>query len=241
MEFVALDVETANPDVSSICQIGLAHFAGKNIVDTWKTYIDPEDDFDPINISIHGITEDTVGGAPTLPEVADELCRHLSGKIVVCHTHFDRLALQQSFPKYQLQMPSCTWLDSARVARRAWKEFAWKGYGLHNMCAFLGYQFSHHDALEDAKAAAFVLLSAMDKAGLDLAGWLDRVRRPLDLDSAAIGVTRGGNPDGPFYSEVMVFTGRLTTPRRQAADMAAHVGCTVGEGVTEKKIGRAHV
>jgi DNA polymerase-3 subunit epsilon len=234
MEFVALDVETANPDTSSICQMGLARFAGRNLVDTWKTYVDPEGDFDPINISIHGITEDTIHGAPTFPEIADELCRHLSGKIVVCHTHFDRLALQQSFPKYQLQMPPCTWLDSARVARRAWKEFAWKGYGLHNLCAFLGYQFSHHDALEDAKAAAFVLLSAMDTAGLDLAGWLDRVQEPIDLESAAIGVTRGGNPDGPFYGEVMVFTGRLTIPRRQAADMAAQVGCTVGEGVTEK-------
>ena len=134
MEFVALDVETANPDMSSICQIGLARFAGRNLVETWKTYVDPEDEFDPINILIHGITEETIRGAPTFPAVADGLCQHLSGKVVVCHTHFDRLALPQCFPKYQRQMPPCTWLDSARVARRAWKEVAWKGYGLHSFC-----------------------------------------------------------------------------------------------------------
>jgi len=234
MEFVALDVETANADLSSICQIGLARFRDRIIVGTWKTYVDPEDGFDPINISIHGITEDTVRGAPILPEAADELRRQLSGTVVVCHTHFDRVAMQQCFSKYELQLPTCAWLDSARVARRAWEEFAWRGYGLGNVCEFLGYQFSHHDALEDAKAAAFVLLSAMDKSGLDLAGWLDRVRRPIDLASAAAGVGRVGNPEGPFYGEVIVFTGTLTIPRRHAADMGAQVGCEVAEGVTKR-------
>jgi len=234
MEFVALDVETANADLSSICQIGLARFRDRIIVGTWKTYIDPEDGFDPINISIHGIMEDMVRGAPILPEAADELRRQLSGAVVVCHTHFDRVAMQQGFSKYELQMPTCAWLDSARVARRAWEQFAWRGYGLGNVCEFLGYQFSHHDALEDAKAAAFVLLSAMDKSGLDLAGWLVRVRRPIDLASAAGGVGRVGNPEGPFYGEVTVFTGTLTIPRRHAADMAAQVGCEVAEGVTKR-------
>jgi DNA polymerase-3 subunit epsilon len=142
--------------------------------------------------------------------------------------------MQQCFSKYELQMPACAWLDSARVTRRAWEEFAWRGYGLGNVCEFLGYQFSPHDALEDAKAAAFVLLSAMDKSGLDLAGWLDRVRRPIDLASAAARVGRVGNPEGPFYGEVIVFTGALTIPRRHAADMAAQVGCEVAEGVTKK-------
>lgn len=195
MEFVALDLETANADMASICQIGLAHFKERIIIDTWKTYINPEDEFDPINISIHGITEDTVRCAPTLPDAADELRRHLSARIVVCHTHFDRVALQQSFSKHELQMPDCTWLDTARVTRRTWQEFAWRGYGLYNICSYLGYEFSHHDALEDAKAAAFVLLSAIAKSGMDLTGWLDRVRRPIGSCSEATGLSRIGNPE----------------------------------------------
>lgn len=52
--FTAIDVETANADMSSICQIGLARCEGGAIVDTWSNYIDPEDDFSPVNISIHG-------------------------------------------------------------------------------------------------------------------------------------------------------------------------------------------
>ena len=64
MEFVALDVETANADMSSICQIGMAHFRGREILGEWKTYVDPEDYFDGINVSIHGIDETTVKGRP---------------------------------------------------------------------------------------------------------------------------------------------------------------------------------
>lgn len=67
MDFVALDFETANADISSICRIGLASFADGLLRKEWKTYIDPEDFFDEMNTSIHGIDETTVEGAPDLP------------------------------------------------------------------------------------------------------------------------------------------------------------------------------
>jgi len=65
MEFVAIDVETANADMASICQIGIAQFRDGTLVEEWKTYVDPQDHFDGINVSIHGIDEDVVAGSPT--------------------------------------------------------------------------------------------------------------------------------------------------------------------------------
>jgi DNA polymerase III epsilon subunit-like protein len=47
MDFVALDFETANADMSSICQIGLADFKNGLLQEEWKTYIDPEDGSGP--------------------------------------------------------------------------------------------------------------------------------------------------------------------------------------------------
>ena len=58
--FVAIDVETANADLASICQIGLVTFADGQIVSGWQSLIDPEDEFNEINISIHGIDESSV-------------------------------------------------------------------------------------------------------------------------------------------------------------------------------------
>jgi DNA polymerase-3 subunit epsilon len=235
MEFVAIDVETANADMSSICQIGLARYENGALSEEWKSYVDPEDYFDGINVSIHGIDESVVKGAPTFPALADTLCSFLDSTVVVCHTHFDRVAMHQAAGRYAIPLPDSSWLDSARVARRAWKEFAWKGYGLYNVCKALGYDFKHHDALEDAKAAAYILLAAINETGLDMTAWLRRVRQPIDSQacSSAAAIRREGNPEGALYGEVLVFTGTLAMPRREASDLAATIGCQVASGVTK--------
>ncbi len=233
MNFAAIDVETANSDVSSICQIGIACYQDGLIAEEWKSYIDPEDFFDPINVAIHGIDAMTVAGSPKLPDVSDQLHRFLDNQISVCHTHFDRVAIHQAVEKYRIRSPNCTWLDSARVVRRAWTEFAWRGYGLKSVCDYLGYEFNHHDALEDAKAAGRILLAASDRTGLDLQGWLKRIEQPID-PSTSKPIGREGDPEGPLFGEVLAFTGALEIPRHEAADMAANIGCQVASGVTKK-------
>jgi hypothetical protein len=40
MEFVAIDVETANADMASICQIGIAEFKDGTLAEEWKTYVE---------------------------------------------------------------------------------------------------------------------------------------------------------------------------------------------------------
>lgn len=236
MDFVALDVETANPDMASICQIGVARYVGGMLADEWKTYVDPQDYFDGMNVSVHGIHESTVVGSPTFPELSDVLGGWLGNSVVVTHTHFDRTALYQAAGKHGIEMPSCTWLDSARVARRAWEEFAHRGYGLSNVCRAIGYEFKHHDALEDAKAAAIVVLAALKRTGLDLAEMLQRVEFPIAGKGASgwrSDCKREGNSGGPLYGEVLVFTGALHIPREKAADIAASLGCQVAANVSK--------
>ncbi|WP_424945914.1 exonuclease domain-containing protein [Candidatus Spongiihabitans sp.] len=236
MNFIALDVETANADMASICQIGIAKYIDGKLAEEWSSLIDPEDYFDFINIDIHGITEKDVVGYPTFPEITDKLSDFMNNEVSVCHTHFDRVSINQALTKYGLKEFNTIWLDSARVTRRAWPELSCRGYGLHNVCNFLGYKFKHHDALEDAKAAGHILLAASKESELDIEGWLKRINQPID--PANIGtraaIKREGNPEGSLYGEVMVFTGALEIPRREAADMASKIGCQVGASVTNK-------
>ena len=236
MEFVSIDVETANANMASICQIGMAKFRAGSLVGEWKSYVNPETYFDPLNVSIHGIAEDTVATSPRLPSIAPEIESRLGGQVVVSHTHFDRVSIHQAFRRHELQNPQCTWLDSARVARRTWKQCASSGYGLHDVCALIGYEFRHHDALEDAKAAGQVLLAAIDATGLSVEDWIRRVEQPIDPEASSSGnaIARAGNPLGPFFGEVMAFTGALQFLRREAADLASEIGFDVGAGVTRK-------
>lgn len=231
-EFTAIDFETANADMASICQVGVAMFRNGQLVDEWKSYVDPDDYFDPINVSIHGIDERAVMNAPQLPQVFDEMCRFLYGRVSVCHTPFDRVAVHQACEKYGLKLKPTTWLDTARVARRAWQQFASRGYGLANICKFLKYEYRSHDALEDAKAAGHVLLAAISSTGLDLEGWLERVTHGINPSGSKI--AQDGDSDGPLYGEVIAFTGALQIKRAEAATLASHAGCQVTDGVTNK-------
>ena len=236
MNFVAIDVETANADMASICQIGVATFVDGRLTEEWSTLVDPEDYFDDVNVSIHGIEPRMVSGQPKLPQIADRLRTTLESALTVCHTHFDRIALSRAYIKYRLNPISTSWLDSARVVRRTWKDLAWKGYGLANVCSRIGYEFKHHDALEDARAAGYVLLAALRESQMGLDAWKCRVNQPIDPErsSSSAAIQRDGNPEGDLYGEVIVFTGALELPRTEAANLAASVGCQVAAGVTKR-------
>ena len=179
-EFTVIDLETANPDAFSICQIGIARFHNGELADEWMTYIDPEAKFNRDNIAIHGITAAAVRGWPKLADVTGRLHEMLDGRIVVSHSPFDRVALEQAFDRREIQRLDCNWLDSAKIAQRAWAGFARRGFGLENLCRILGYQYQRHDALGDAKAAGMVVLAAVEQTGFGLDRWLQQVELPID-------------------------------------------------------------
>lgn len=213
MDFIALDVETANASLASICQVGIVTFRGGQVVDQWQTLVNPEDYFDGLNVAIHGITPEMVEDAPTFPRVARVLQSTLKDRIVVSHMPFDQVAISRAAERYRLPNLECTWLDSARVARRAWEQYRQRGYGLASLANDFGISFQHHNAQEDARAAGEVLLKAIADTGVSLQEWLVRAYRPISSTSST--VTRAGNPDGPLAGEVIVFTGALAMPRRQ--------------------------
>ncbi len=192
--FFALDVETANADLASICSIGIATFEDGEMTDEWCSLVDPKDQFSAINKRVHGIDEGMVNGYPTYATLADELNRKLSNSVVVSHGSFDRTAIFRAAARWSVSPPTCKWLNSQTVTRRTWPQFAQRGYGLKNVSEHIGYEFKHHDALEDAKAAGQVVLAAMEKTGVDIADWL----AALDKRPRARGYARatGAAKDG---------------------------------------------
>lgn len=158
--FFALDVETANNDRGSICQVGVACVRPDNSIETWVTYVDPQVDR-WIFTYLHGINADTVQGAPTFPEVLAVLRDGLSGATVYQHSGFDRSAVAAACGNFGLPIPAWEWRDSVHVARGAWPELRSNGgHSLASLKQHLGLVFDHHDAGEDARAAAEVVLRA---------------------------------------------------------------------------------
>jgi DNA polymerase-3 subunit epsilon len=236
MNFIAFDVETANSDLSSICQIGFAQFIDGVMKEQASLLVNPRDQFDPLNTWIHGIDESSVRDAPTFVDLAPFITNMLSSSIIAIHTHFDRSAVYSAALRHEVTLPDITWLDTARVARRTWSDLAQRGFGLGPVAARLGIEFKHHDAAEDARAAGEILLHAIRETGMSLLEWLTRVEQPITprTRSASVRITREGNPEGPLHGEVVVFTGGLSLRRRDAADLIASAGCKVSASVTNK-------
>ena len=61
-----------------------------------------------------------------------------------------------------------------------------------------------------------------------------RIAAVRELRARVGPIQRDGNPEGELSGEILVFTGALKIPRRDAATMAAEIGRTVGSSVTKK-------
>lgn len=234
MDFVAIDVETANECPSSICQIGMAHFSNGEIKETWVQLINPKAEFSPMNISIHGITPRDVKKSPTFLEIADELKQKNQG-LLVSYGAFDRFAMQKAAAKNNLSF-AAEWFDITRAVRRHWLDCAQKGYGLANIAKKLKIEFDHHNALADAIAAGKVLSHILRESGQDMAWWQSRVKRPMAWQEGhrINSIATSGDTEGPFYGESIVFTGALAVPRAEAAKIASQAGFDVLDGVNKK-------
>jgi DNA polymerase-3 subunit epsilon len=243
-DFIALDVETANSDFASICSIGLVHFRAGEVFKSLTILVDPEDDFSPANIAIHGIRPEDVAGKPTMAKVIPVIGNALLNTAIVHHSPFDRTALARAAAKYGTSGLPCIWLDSLQVARRAWDSYgANGGYGLKNLATSFGIQFKHHDAAEDARAAGLIVLRAIADTKVSLQSWIDDIGYE-SVEGAAPRLfkqkadwkrhSQDGSPDGPLFGETIVFTGALSIERAQAAQMAAIAGCKVVDSVSKK-------
>lgn len=240
MEFVAFDVETANSDPGSICQVGLAFFNNGILVDRWGTYINPQTHFDLMNVRIHGINQDKVKNSPTLSQIKDRLKSYFNNRTVVTYTNFDQIALRRNNLEFE-----CDWLDASLIVRRTWEKVAFSGYGLSNVCIMNKIKMEkHHDAESDAIAAGMVLLKAMEHHGIDLNGAKNLINRRistlfkngkmLDTPHPKDMIIEGGNHLGRWYGEVLCFTGELSISRTEAAIIASQAGFNVKNSITKK-------
>lgn len=172
-------------------------------------------------------------GSPTFDQVLPRLNSFVFDQTVVHHTHFDRSAIHQAANERGSAAPAWTWLDSAKITRRAWPQLARRGYGLADVCYMIGYEFDHHNALADARACGEVVLAAArELPGTDLQALANQsLGRVLGTSGLEIPEP---SEDGPLFGETIVFTGAMDMLRQEAAKVAAQLGCQVAGNVTKK-------
>lgn len=155
-DFVAVDVETANREPSSICSIGCVKVRDERIVDSFYSLVHPEPDYYSYFCQrVHGLSDDDTYNAPPFDEVWTQILDFAEGLPFVAHNaSFDHGCISAACRIYQLETPdpfNCT----LRAARSSIPRMVCPSKALPSLCDFFGIPFNnHHNALADAEACA---------------------------------------------------------------------------------------
>ncbi len=160
IEFTAIDFETANGFRGSPCSIGLSKVRDGQIVEEASWLMRPPegfDHFDPRNVRIHGIRPDAVAAAPRFGEVFPEIGAFIGPDLVVAHNAaFDMGVIRSALEVSELAGPAYDYTCTVTLSRR---NYTLDSYSLPFVAAAAGVPLiNHHDAVEDARACAGILI-----------------------------------------------------------------------------------
>lgn len=160
LDFVAVDVETANAFRGSVCQVGLVAVRGGRVVDEWGAMLQPPSGHCWVDVDrgqVHGFTTELLSRQPVFESVWPEVLRRLGGQVLVAHNaSFDLGALQDASVEGGFGELDVDYVCSLVLARR---HLDLPRHTLDAVAAECGVRLDrHHDALADARAAAEITI-----------------------------------------------------------------------------------
>lgn len=166
-DFVALDVETANQNWGSICQIGLVRIVDGEEVARESWLCRPPagmSEFDPFNVGIHGITADAVASSPEVGELIAQLREFVGELPLVAHNaQFDATALRTACVAAGQEVPELMFACTLAQARATNLDVP--NHRLPTLAEFFGVALdNHHDAAADAAACAGIMVGLARRA-----------------------------------------------------------------------------
>lgn len=155
-DFIAIDVETANNEASSICAIGAVKVRDGVVADSYYSLVKPEPEYYNYHcVKVHGITEKDTENAPTFDRVWSHISAWGEGLPMVAHNaRFDRGCISAACRVYRLDAPG-EFHDTLAAARAKVPRSMCGRHSLDALCDFFGINlYQHHNALADAEACA---------------------------------------------------------------------------------------
>ena len=164
-EWVALDFETATSSRGSACSVGLVYVRDGRIEAAETCLMRPPGNvYSGFNIRIHGITPAMTEGEPSFGELWPALEARIAGRPVVAHNAaFDMSVLRHELDRIGCAYPDLEYYCTVVLSRAAWPHLC--DHKLPTVASHCGITFHHHDAAEDARACAEILLKLCAESG----------------------------------------------------------------------------
>lgn len=171
LDFVAVDFETWNNNMDSMCQFGLVKVVDGKVVDSLCRLVRPLIVAGPPNkMTVKkngGIDEGVVAGEEPFGRLFDLFVRFCDRMPLVAHNvSFDRTVLKQTCWGFNLPIPHYEWFDSLSLSR-AFNDGLGRD-GLKEVAKRLGLpDFDHHHADADALTCAGIVIEYARRNGCD--------------------------------------------------------------------------
>ena len=167
LRFVALDCETTGQSPHHLVELGAVAFTVDRHLLSFETLVHSDDRINPYARRIHGITRETLSGAPPVGRVLDRFRRFVRGSVLVEHSAdaFDTRLIARTIGA-ALDADN---VDTTRLAAKLWG--LRDTIGLERLCQQLGITHRRpHHALADAEATAACFLGLL-RLGRERFGW----------------------------------------------------------------------
>jgi DNA polymerase III epsilon subunit-like protein len=261
--FVAIDFETANNFRGSPCSIGMVRVVDGQKVASYQKLVKPPIGYDfflPMNVAIHGISEEDVSDAPRFSEIWPEVADFIGESDLVAHNAgFDMSVLRDSLTYSNIEWPKLNYYCTYVLSRRSLKLLS---YRLPFVAEALEVSFAnHHDALADSTAAAEIALKLIENKGvsslgelaellkisvghISTSGWhgsqAKKLNKSSGLTKSEIDLLKEQLKDqiateGELYGKNVAFTGALSTMiRPEAFELVVLAGGNPQDGVNKQ-------
>lgn len=162
-EYIVFDLETTglNPNQNGITEIGAVRLRHGEIVDTWSTFVNPEQPISAHITNVTGITDDMVADAPTMGEALTMFKKYIGDTYLAAqNAPFDMSFIKKHGEDNGIDFKNeC--MDTLPLFRRALPGH--RSYSLGKLATDLGIPLKHHRALNDAECTAKIMKIAMDE------------------------------------------------------------------------------
>jgi len=158
MNYAVVDIETTgyNNSCNNITEIAILLFDGKKIIDSYQSLVNPKTQINPYVISLTGISNEMLKGAPTFGEIAQNVWRMTEDAVFVAHSvNFDYSMIRAEFKSLGADFTRKK-LCTVRMSRKIFPGY--NSYSLGKICSALGINIENrHRAMGDARATVKLL------------------------------------------------------------------------------------
>lgn len=157
--FVAIDFETANRYPNSACAIGMVKVIDNVIIDQFYSLIcPPYMVFEPGNVRVHGIRPADVANEPDFKALWPAISEFIGDLPMVAHNApFDKKVLHSVLEFFNIQVPENIFFCTVRISKKAFPQLS--SHRLSAMAEYLDLPLNHHQALDDARVCAEILIT----------------------------------------------------------------------------------